>query len=120
MSKIILVEDDPTMLSLLQTLLEMEGYQVIKIKNEIQQDILSVMQQERPELALIDVHLRQLNGFDLLQGIRKDEYLKDTRILMSSGMDLRNECLQKGADGFILKPYMPDDLIHAIQQALMV
>jgi DNA-binding NarL/FixJ family response regulator len=39
---------------------------------------------------------------------------------MSSGSDLRQRCLEMGADGFIMKPYMPEDLIRAIRQALAV
>ncbi len=118
MSKIILIEDDPSMLSLLNTLLQLEGYQVIKTNDVTREGILSVMRQERPELALIDVNLRSLSGFDLLKSIRADENLKGIRVLMSSGMNVRQECLQQGADDFIMKPYMPDDLIHTIQQAL--
>ena len=63
MPKIMLVEDDATMLSLLQTLLQMEGYQVVKMIDESLDGILSTFRQEKPDLALIDVHLRELNGF---------------------------------------------------------
>jgi CheY-like chemotaxis protein len=37
---------------------------------------------------------------------------------MSSGMDFNERCLREGADAFILKPYMPDDLVRTIRQAL--
>jgi DNA-binding response OmpR family regulator len=37
---------------------------------------------------------------------------------MASGMDLTSQCLQAGADGFILKPFMPDELIAKIQKTL--
>ncbi len=118
MPKIMLVEDDATMLSLLQTLLQMEGYQVVKIKDESLDGILSTFRQEEPDLALIDVHLRELNGFDVLRRIRKDTALANTRVVMSSGMECRTECLNYGADDFILKPYMPDDLIDVIFKTL--
>jgi DNA-binding response OmpR family regulator len=113
-----LVEDDVTMLSLLQTLLQMEGYQVVKMKDESLDGILSIVRQEVPDLALVDVHLRELNGFDVLRGIRKEPDLAQTRVLMSSGMECRSECLNSGADDFILKPYMPDDLIDVIHKTL--
>ncbi len=118
MPKIMLVEDDATMLSLLQTLLQMEGYQVVKMKEESLDGILSTMRQESPDLALVDVHLKELNGFDVLRSIRKEPALAGTRVLMSSGMECRSECLNFGADDFILKPYMPDDLIDAIHKTL--
>jgi DNA-binding response OmpR family regulator len=118
MPKIMLVEDDATMLSLLQTLLQMEGYQVVKMIDESLDGILSTFCQEKPDLALIDVHLRDLNGFDVLRRIRNDTVLGRTRVVMSSGMECRTECLNYGADDFILKPYMPDDLIDVIYKTL--
>lgn len=118
MTKIMLVEDDQTMLTLLQTLLEMEGFQVIKSRDGKLEEILGYMIEEKPALALIDVNLRQVNGFDLLKEIRKDENLKSMQVLMTSGMDYAFECRDAGADYFILKPYMPDELIRVIHQLL--
>jgi DNA-binding response OmpR family regulator len=118
MPKIMLVEDDATMLSLLQTLLQMEGYQVVSMKDDSMDGILSTVRQEGPDLALIDVHLREINGLDVLRNIREDTSLAKTRVVMSSGMECRRECLNYGADEFILKPYMPDDLIDVIYKTL--
>jgi DNA-binding response OmpR family regulator len=118
MPKIILVEDDQTMLSLLQTLLQMEGYQVVKIKDESLDGILSTIRLENPDLALVDVHLKDINGFDVLQSIRKETAFQGTRVIMSSGMECSSECHKYGADDFILKPYMPDELIDMIHKTL--
>jgi DNA-binding response OmpR family regulator len=118
MPKILLVEDDATMLSLLQTLLQMEGYQVVKTKEESLDGIMSTVRQEEPDLALVDIHLKELNGLEILQRIRKETALSGIRVVMSSGMECRNECLKYGADDFILKPYMPDDLIDVIYKTL--
>jgi DNA-binding response OmpR family regulator len=118
MPKIMLVEDDATMLSLLQTLLQMEGYQVVKLKDESLEGILKTIRQEVPDLALVDVHLKEINGLEVLRQIRKETELAGTRVVMSSGMECRNECLSYGADDFILKPYMPDDLIDVIYKTL--
>jgi DNA-binding response OmpR family regulator len=115
MNKILLVEDDATMLSLLQTLLQMEGFEVSQVSEEELEGVISEIKREKPALALIDVHLRQLSGLEILKQIRQDAELKDIYVLMSSGMDVGHKCLQAGADGFILKPYMPDELIQKIQ-----
>jgi DNA-binding response OmpR family regulator len=119
MHKILLIEDDETMLSLIQTLLEIEGFKVVGLDclDDIE-EILKIMSREQPSLVLLDVHLRCFNGFDLLSRIRQDETLKDVRVLMSSGMELSYECGQRGADGFILKPYMPDELVGKIRNTL--
>ncbi len=118
MPKIMLVEDDATMLSLLQTLLQMEGYQVVKMKDDSLDGILDTVRQEEPDLALVDVHLKEINGLDVLQKIRKETEVSRTRVVMSSGMECRSECIRYGADDFILKPYMPDDLIDVIYKTL--
>ncbi len=119
MPKVMLIEDDATMLSLLQTLLELEGFQVAKTDNKGSlDDLMNVLRQEKPQLVLMDVYLRGFNGFDLLRQIRQDERLKSTPVLMSSGMELAIECQQAGADGFILKPYMPEELVGKIRKTL--
>ena len=119
MIKIMLCEDDPTMISLLTTLLEYEGYTVLGYQDCIDFDgLLKVIRREKPDIILLDVHLRQMNGFDLLRMIRKDTELRQPRILMSSGMDMGMESHVEGADGFLLKPYMPEELIKKIQETL--
>ncbi len=118
MPKILVLEDDFTMLSLLQTLLQMEGYQVIKTNEPSLDSIMAMIRAENPDLALIDVHLRYLDGFDVLRGTRSDSTLSHTRVVMSSGSECRKECIENGADDFLLKPYMPDDLLSIIQKTL--
>jgi hypothetical protein len=66
----------------------------------------------------MDVHLRQVNGLDLLRELRKDPLLQAVPVLISSGMELSSESSLEGADGFILKPYMPDDLVARIRETL--
>jgi len=69
-------------------------------------------------LILLDIHLPAVSGFDLMQRMRRDEDLKSTKVLMSSGMNLSVESRLAGADGFILKPYMPDELVKKIQETI--
>jgi DNA-binding response OmpR family regulator len=118
MHKIALIEDDAIMLSLLQTLLELEGYKAVAIKGNTVGELCSRLLEENPSVALIDIHVYQLNGLDLLKKIRRDEKLKGLPVIMSSGMDYSHQCLEAGADHFILKPYMPDDLIKLIRRSL--
>jgi len=116
MTRIMLIEDDPTMLSLLGTLLEFEGYQPIKL-NKFDR-ILEEIEGNKPDLILMDVHLAQVDGIELLTEIRNQEDLQDIKIIMSSGMDVSDECKSKGADAFILKPYMPEELINRIKELI--
>lgn len=118
MLKVMLIEDDPTMVSLLTTLLDLEGFMVNAPTNHQIEGLLCTIANEHPQIALVDVNLRAGSGLDLVREIRHDPENKDIRILMSSGMNLRQECLQAGADGFILKPFMPDELIRLIHHTV--
>jgi DNA-binding response OmpR family regulator len=118
MLKVMLIEDDPTMVSLLTMLLNLEGYLVKTPTNTHMDGLLKSILKERPNIALVDVNLQQGNGLDLLREIRREPGIKGTRILMCSGLDFREECIQAGADGFILKPFMPDELLKLIHTTI--
>lgn len=118
MLKVMLIEDDQTMVSLLSTLLKMEGFSVKIPKNHQMDGLLDAIVTDRPQIAFVDVKLRSGSGLDLVRSIRRDPEIKDTRILMSSGLHLEHECIQAGADGFIQKPFMPDDLIKLIHNTI--
>jgi CheY-like chemotaxis protein len=116
MPKIMLVEDDVTMLSLLRTLLKMERFETVTLSE--QENVLEAIYRDRPDAILLDVHLTQGNGVDLLREIRSDPSLHNIYVIMQSGMNLATECTAAGADNFLLKPYMPDTLIEAIKTGL--
>ena len=120
MHKLMLIEDDDTMRSLLQTLLEFEGFQVMQLDGGTSlEDILARLRGDQPDLILLDVHLRNLSGFDLVKQLRQDVEIKSIRVLMYSGMELSTECREAGADGFVLKPFMPEDLVATIRKTLL-
>ncbi len=113
MQKILLLDDDATMRSLLKTLLELENYQVIfpseLTATAIQEEILF----QQPQLLLVDVLMQNLNGLDLVAGLPST---RPYRVLMTSGMDVGIECREAGADSFLLKPYDPSELIRRIRE----
>ena len=114
--KIGLIEDDATMRSLLQTLFKLEGYQPVVFAPSTLSEVVEQVLQERPGALLVDVHLKTFNGMDLTREIRKKEDFSQPVIVMASGMDLSVECKQAGADHFVLKPYMPQELIDWLKQ----
>lgn len=124
MPKVMLIDDDKNMLSLLDTLLALEGYDVSKLGGDLSlegQEIRYAIRRENPDLLMMDVHLNQVNGldgFDLLRQLRRDSDLAEMKILISSGMDFSDKCIREGADGFVLKPYMPEELLVKIRRIL--
>ncbi|HKY78825.1 MAG TPA: response regulator [Anaerolineales bacterium] len=113
---VMVLEDEPMLFDLLVELLGLEGYKVTQ-PNSLE-NILSELSANRPDAVLIDVHLKDANGLDLLSKIRADRDLKGLVVLLSSGNDYRQESVRRGADGFLMKPYMPEDLLAALKQKL--
>lgn len=113
MAKILLAEDDSTMVSLLKTLLKMEGFEVVAL--DVNSDVAAAVQREKPHALFMDVHLGGQSGLKILQSIRKDRENAEVRVVMTSGLNVKEECLRMGADAFLLKPFMPDDLISALK-----
>jgi CheY-like chemotaxis protein len=116
MTKIMLVDDDPITKMLLKTLLEMEGFTVFPW--DLGTDVLENVQSFEPEVVVMDVNLNGLNGIDILRDLRAENEFQQVRVIMSSGMNYQEECDREGANGFLQKPYMPDDLIQLIRKNL--
>lgn len=116
MPRILLAEDDESMIYLLKTLFMLEGLEAITMNPE--ERVVDVIKRERPDAVLLDVHLHEANGMDIMRAIRQDETIHDTVVIMCSGMNLTHECLDAGANAFILKPYMPDELLNTIKKHL--
>ena len=113
MAKILLAEDDATMVSLLKTLLKMEGFEVLALDADT--DVAAAVQREKPHALFMDVHLGEQSGMKILDSIRKNRDTADVRVVMTSGMNMKDECMRHGANAFLLKPFMPDDLISALR-----
>lgn len=113
MEKVLLAEDDATMVSLLKTLLKMEGFEVVAL--DVNVDVAAEVQREKPYALFMDVHLGGQSGMKILEKIRENGDAADIRIIMTSGMNMRDECISRGANAFLLKPFMPDDLLSALK-----
>jgi CheY-like chemotaxis protein len=117
-SKVMLAEDDETMVTVLQTLLEIEGFIVAVApvqKGQAKVNLLDFIRKEQPDVMLLDYHLGETSGLDVLHQLREDPTTTRTRIIMTSGMDVQDKCLAAGADDFVLKPFMPDELIMKLR-----
>ena len=115
MSRVFLAEDDQTMVRLLKTLLSIEGFEAVSLDLS-SGNLISELGRDIPEILLLDVNLPSENGLDVIRAMRADGRFGNTRVIMASGMSLKNECLASGADDFLLKPYMPDDLIKLLKK----
>lgn len=112
MTKVLLIEDNISMRMLLGTLLQIEGFDLVGCNDLDSSDhLIECIQNNLPDILILDIHLREINGLDILCLIRKNRKLKGLKILMTSGIDLREKCIAEGADDFLQKPYMPEELL---------
>jgi CheY-like chemotaxis protein len=119
MSQVVVVEDDPTNATLTKMLLEMDGFTVTACHSaqEAEETIAA-----DTSAFVIDVNLaRGLSGIDLLRNIRAGQTRSpaETIVIMTSGDARRSDdCLQAGANDFLLKPYSPDKLSQLLKKLL--
>jgi CheY-like chemotaxis protein len=92
----------------------MEGYQVETLLDKTG-DLLETIRSIKPDIFLVDIFLGDRNGLELVKDMRQQPDLKKIKIIMVSGIDKSTECLAAGADAFLLKPYMPDDLFRMLR-----
>jgi CheY-like chemotaxis protein len=114
MPKILLADDDDTMVALLKTLLGLEGYQVATLMDKTG-DILENIRLAKPDILLIDIFLGDQNGLEIVRQIRNSPEFNHLKIVMASGIDKTEECLAAGANVFLLKPYMPNELYDILR-----
>jgi len=117
MARVMLVEDNEGLRGLMRLLLEMEGFEVVAGPVH-PAEVLAALREQRPQVLIMDVHLegREASGFEIVQAIRQDEALRSVRIVLISGMDYRLEAARSGADAFLAKPFMGDELIRTIRR----
>ncbi len=119
MSKIIVVDDDPTNITLIQMLLELDGFTVIACGDV---DGAKAAAAADTSAFVVDYHLaRGSKGLDLLHAVRRGETAapQDTIVIITSG-DYRCEAetMEAGANLFLLKPYSPNTLSQELNQQL--
>lgn len=103
-----IVDDDAVTVSLLGTLLELDGFEVIVVRRGI--DVIPEAEAKNPDIILMDFHLADMEGTEIIKNIRVHDKLSAIPIIMASGMDVSVEALEAGANKFIIKPFEPSDL----------
>jgi CheY-like chemotaxis protein len=114
--RILVVDDDQVMVSLLQTLLQLDGFEVVGAHPH--ESVVEEVRASRPDLILMDVFLRGSDGLEILAQLKADPALAGTPVVMCSGMDVSEQCTQGGAHAFLIKPYAPDHLLDTIRACL--
>ncbi|MCF8565626.1 response regulator [Alicyclobacillus tolerans] len=116
--KILIVDDQFGIRVLLQEVLHKEGYAIFQAPNG--QTALDIVQQENPDLILLDMKIPGMDGLEILRNIRKLEV--DTKVIMMTAygeLDLIQEAMEMGALAHFTKPFDIDELRQAVNAQLI-
>jgi DNA-binding response OmpR family regulator len=116
MKKILLIEDDADLFSLLKYNLEKEGFSLTGLQTG--RGALDLCRQVRPDLILLDIMLPDSDGLDLCKGIRKDPELASTPVIFLTARASETDRivgLEIGANDYVVKPFFVRELIARIK-----
>lgn len=117
--RILVVDDEADLVSVLRFGLEAEGYVVLSAGDG--EEGLQKARNEHPDLMVLDLMLPKLDGYKVCQALKFDERFKAMPIIIlsaRSGEQDRKLAFDMGADEFITKPYDMHDLLERIQAEL--
>jgi len=114
--KILIVDDDPISIELVEQGLKTAGYQTVTARDG--QEAMRAFFNHQPDLIVLDVTMPKLNGYQVCERIRE---MSDTPIIMLTGMDSEKDIikgLDMGADDYLTKPFRVGELLARIRATL--
>jgi DNA-binding response OmpR family regulator len=116
---ILVVDDDPVILRLLQVNFEMEGHTVLTAADGAEG--LARIREARPDVVVADIMMPNVDGLELLARIRADDALAGLPVILLSAKAQSyevDEGLAAGADDYVTKPFDPLELVERVQAAV--
>ena len=117
--RILVVDDEADLVSVLRIGLEVEGFEVLEASDG--EEGLRMARECKPALVLLDLMLPKLDGYKVCRALKFDERYRAVPILIlsaRSGEQDRRLAHDMGADGFITKPYEMKDLVAKVKHRL--
>ncbi|MDD4271565.1 MAG: response regulator [Patescibacteria group bacterium] len=118
--KILVVEDDPMISSMYKTKFEADGFEVFVADNGVVG--LELAKKEKPDIIMLDVILPQLDGFSVLDQVKKDEITKDIPVIMLTNLGTEEDKAKgqaMGALDYLVKASLtPGQVSEKIKKAL--
>jgi excisionase family DNA binding protein len=116
---VLIVDDDPKLREYVRVNLEMEGYSVREAGSA--EEGLGVLDESTPDLVLLDVMMPEVDGWEMLRRVQERHGVGAIPVIMFSGKvdeQAADEAASRGAQGFIGKPFNPQELIDQTKQLL--
>ena len=116
---VLLVDDDPVILKLLQVNFEMEGYAVITANDGAEG--LARARAERPDIVLLDIMMPKMDGLEVTRALKSDSATRSIPIILLSAKAQVSDVQQGkdiGADDYLTKPFDPLELLERVGHLL--
>ncbi len=110
----LVIDDEPGVLRFTSVSLTVAGYEVITTTSG--EEALKLVESAKPDIMLLDVLMTPLTGFDVLEKLRAFSNLPV--IIFTARNDIGAQALKEGANGFIAKPFRPEQLLQKIEDTL--
>lgn len=114
--RILVVDDEPSIVELVAYNLRSAGYEVMTAADGV--EALAMIDEDPPDLVLLDVMLPELDGFSVCQRIRKSHNMPIIMLTARGGEEDKVWGLEIGADDYITKPFSPKELLARVRAAL--
>lgn len=116
-----IVDDEPDVLETIGTIIEHEGYEIVKVKNG--QDCLEKIEKKIPDLILLDIMMPGLTAREVVNGIYKKKKFSKIKIIYVTAVDLSEKekkdlLKQKQVIAFIQKPFKIEEITSNVRKAL--
>jgi DNA-binding NarL/FixJ family response regulator len=118
-NKLLLVDDDFSLVFLLKDYLEFQGYQVTAVNNG--QQALDILEKDIPDMIICDVMMPEVDGYEFLKSLREHQAIGWIPVLFLSalGQSLdRIKGLNLGANAYMNKPFEPEELLAQVKSML--
>ncbi|HRN71240.1 MAG TPA: response regulator [Candidatus Woesebacteria bacterium] len=117
MAKVLIIDDDPDILEVLQLTLQMEGFETKT--NTRGEELFSEVDHFKPDIILLDILLSGSDGRVLCKQLKSDSSTKNIPVILISALPKIKETLTEyGANDFIPKPFDIDDLLSRVEKQL--
>lgn len=114
--RILVVDDEPRFVRLVEANLMTEGFEVLKAKNG--QQAIDLVASEQPDLVLLDVMMPEIDGFEACQRIREFSAVPIIMLTAKGQEDQRVQGLNLGADDYVVKPFSATELLARVRAVL--
>jgi two-component system phosphate regulon response regulator PhoB len=119
MSKVMVIDDEPFILMMIEDKLKRAGIEVVAIRESV--GAVEVIRTEKPDLIIMDWMMPEVSGLEVCRALKADDELKDIPIFMLSAKGQEDDIkrgLESGVARYLTKPFSPKALLEVVEEEL--